>query len=826
MGPIVLSVADVRHSLPTQSKKTGSFYLVLEPSKPRSATAYANYELAPGTIDITHTHVPGPFRGKGLARVLCDAVYNYAEVNNLKVVPSCSYVRQTYLPARIAAEKAAALAQEKKDKEAAAAKDASPSSSSSSSTSAQATPPASSSEEDAYPAWKFLQMPYHPNNKAWWKRVLAVARAPLKNVDDVVNAFYHIHHDTKRDMRSVAHGLAHFFMVLATPGERERFFAETLPFIQMLLAEMPRLIADCCTWGNPNYLPLLRRRATPALSELSLSRIACAALNAGAFFALFSLPTTVGEKDSRRGNYNFFSFERILSTIGIRMQQTGKLRCILHYLWVMRQRVAAAVAQGDAKLQHTAGVTGQVSFYRFVPSAGGMDAQPSDPVLPWERVNPSTKNVSKSLSATPASLSALGIPVPVPVPVPLPAPASPPTSSSDPSTSTSTSTSSSSAQSTDAAPPSSTSGAETDDSKMTTTTPSTSSSLISSAVQAPIDAALQVLKAGGAVSAPVNTSQELIAEVAESKLPLVPVTIIEQGGMEEETVGQTFQIDFANQYLGGGVVRSGCVQEEIRFLLCPEMLVGLLFCESMGRAESILLVGAEQFSVYRGYAHSFEWAGPYTDPTPCDGRGRVATAFMAIDALAFGAYEQQFNIADCYREYVKAAAGFFFPCAPLVPDSIVQDDRARKQFTSSAGYNTITTGNWGCGAFRGDIPLKFVIQWLAASVAQRDIRYYTFSDRNAAGIADFVRVVQGLNPSVSDLFAATRGYVDDAFLRSGGGGGGVNGRFMRCADDGEGLKAGTGRDDAGNARGPMLPRQENEGVFDYVVRVLQAMRQG
>jgi hypothetical protein len=29
----------------------------------------------------------------------------------------------------------------------------------------------------------------------------------------------------------------------------------------------------------------------------------------------------------------------------------------------------------------------------------------------------------------------------------------------------------------------------------------------------------------------------------------------------------------------------------------------------------------------------------------------------------------------------------------------------------------IVTGNWGCGAFNGSIPLKFFIQWMAAAMA-------------------------------------------------------------------------------------------------------------
>ena len=44
----------------------------------------------------------------------------------------------------------------------------------------------------------------------------------------------------------------------------------------------------------------------------------------------------------------------------------------------------------------------------------------------------------------------------------------------------------------------------------------------------------------------------------------------------------------------------------------------------------------------------------------------------------------------------------------------------------------ISTGNWGCGAFGGDPHLKFIIQSMAASVAERDLMYFTFHDMELA----------------------------------------------------------------------------------------------
>lgn len=36
---------------------------------------------------------------------------------------------------------------------------------------------------------------------------------------------------------------------------------------------------------------------------------------------------------------------------------------------------------------------------------------------------------------------------------------------------------------------------------------------------------------------------------------------------------------------------------------------------------------------------------------------------------------------------------------------------------------SVCTGRWGCGAFRGDPHLKIIIQWIACSIAGRNMIY-------------------------------------------------------------------------------------------------------
>ncbi|KAK6132303.1 hypothetical protein DH2020_033927 [Rehmannia glutinosa] len=64
--------------------------------------AYLEYELRSNggvkVMDITHTYVPPSKRGLGLAAHLCVAAFSHAQNHSLSVIPTCSYVSDTFLP--------------------------------------------------------------------------------------------------------------------------------------------------------------------------------------------------------------------------------------------------------------------------------------------------------------------------------------------------------------------------------------------------------------------------------------------------------------------------------------------------------------------------------------------------------------------------------------------------------------------------------------------------------------------------------------------------------------------------------------------------------
>ncbi|XP_076460109.1 poly(ADP-ribose) glycohydrolase-like isoform X2 [Babylonia areolata] len=232
---------------------------------------------------------------------------------------------------------------------------------------------------------------------------------------------------------------------------------------------------------------------------------------------------------------------------------------------------------------------------------------------------------------------------------------------------------------------------------------------------------------------------------------LTDLHVSSAGTIEDNGTGM-LQVDFANKYLGGGVLNTGCVQEEIRFMICPEMILSRLFTEVLGDTESLLMTGCEQFSEYEGYADSFKWKKDYVDPTQRDSLGRLCCEVVAIDALVFhNNYCRQFQKGSVLRELNKAYSGF--------------QTSANRQHRAA-----VCTGNWGCGAFGGDKQIKSLIQMMAASAAQRDMCYFTFDDQQLT--TDLHRVHQTLRTeekTIGDIMKLLEDYnsqvVKPAFRR-------------------------------------------------------------
>ncbi|XP_010314791.1 poly(ADP-ribose) glycohydrolase 1-like isoform X2 [Solanum lycopersicum] len=229
---------------------------------------------------------------------------------------------------------------------------------------------------------------------------------------------------------------------------------------------------------------------------------------------------------------------------------------------------------------------------------------------------------------------------------------------------------------------------------------------------------------------------------------------ISVSGLIEDQSREAIEVDFANMYLGGGALVRGCVQEEIRFMINPELIAGMLFLPCMADNEAIEIVGTERFSSYTGYASSFRFNGDYVDKKDIDVLGRRKTRIVAIDALCCPG-NNQYRLEGLLREINKAFCGFMDQCKCHQYQQLFKDDQTvnstggrsivnllslghtstSSQATEGASGNHlarnhkghrcppldsqqeigVVTGNWGCGAFGGDPQLKAMLQWIAAS---------------------------------------------------------------------------------------------------------------
>jgi poly(ADP-ribose) glycohydrolase len=178
----------------------------------------------------------------------------------------------------------------------------------------------------------------------------------------------------------------------------------------------------------------------------------------------------------------------------------------------------------------------------------------------------------------------------------------------------------------------------------------------------------------------------------------------------EEAEGM-LQVDFANKFIGGGVLGSGCVQEEIRFIINPELIVAKLFTECLEDNEAFLVIGCEQFNSYSGYASTFKFDGNFVDKTPMDIYRRKQTRIVAIDALNYSIKNNQFDEKAICRDLNKAFVGF---------TSIKTSD--------SIDSSPLATGCWGCGAFAGNSMRAALIQLMACCRCERNMAFFTFRD--------------------------------------------------------------------------------------------------
>lgn len=194
-----------------------------------------------------------------------------------------------------------------------------------------------------------------------------------------------------------------------------------------------------------------------------------------------------------------------------------------------------------------------------------------------------------------------------------------------------------------------------------------------------------------------------------SSAPIVEVEVHEDGRIGDI---EQVEVDFANQHVGFGT--SG-TQEELILGTSPETCVIVLFNEVLETNEAVLITGAKRYGDYSGYGNGSRFIGPSSQTWNWNER-----KILAIDAICWPDRQLSDNTFD--RELCKAWTGF-----------------------QALKGSSISTGNWGCGAFGGNPRIKCLVQVMAASMAGvRKLDFYTFGEKGlSAELKSALQVMKG-----------------------------------------------------------------------------------
>lgn len=179
------------------------------------------------------------------------------------------------------------------------------------------------------------------------------------------------------------------------------------------------------------------------------------------------------------------------------------------------------------------------------------------------------------------------------------------------------------------------------------------------------------------------------------------------------------KVDFANKNIGGGVLKYGCCQEEIMFLNNTELIGVMEFIDELQSTDAILIDGIIQYSKSKNYGFDLEYDSSYLN--------KKLQKIIVVDAIDYrNNHNEQYITKNKENELYKMINGY----------KLIGQD------------NEISTGHWGCGAFKGNPNLKFMIQWLACSLTDNKLKYYYGS--NLYNISEIYSTLK--NKNTIDLY--------------------------------------------------------------------------
>jgi hypothetical protein len=187
----------------------------------------------------------------------------------------------------------------------------------------------------------------------------------------------------------------------------------------------------------------------------------------------------------------------------------------------------------------------------------------------------------------------------------------------------------------------------------------------------------------------------------------------------------TTHVDFANKSLMIHRIIPSATQEEIMFSVRPECFIALPLFNTLREHEAVIIRNARIYETYRGYADSFTFSNfepslllDHASPSSTIEAARKTSGgkipcpeVIAIDAHVnlSGNPRRQFTNEFSIRDLDKTWIGF---------QGVAESQQER----------VIGTGPFGCGAFNGNVFLKFLQQLMAAATCSPR-KYLAYYDR-------------------------------------------------------------------------------------------------
>ena len=207
----------------------------------------------------------------------------------------------------------------------------------------------------------------------------------------------------------------------------------------------------------------------------------------------------------------------------------------------------------------------------------------------------------------------------------------------------------------------------------------------------------------------------------DTSTPLIPLEVLR---ISEATTSASMlgipdgaAVISANKFVGFG--RTG-TQDETHVGASPECCPAVLLTPPLDDNQTLVVTGAEAMITVAGYGRdarcSEVLSNTLQDNLVVHGKKWKERTMIFMDAIELDLVECDFGLPDLLpgnveRELRKAYTGFY---------SYKQSNRP--------AYSKIYRGFWGCGTFGGNLGIKTLIQWCAASFAGCSLTFICSGD--------------------------------------------------------------------------------------------------